>query len=282
MDCPRRPNHGSELRNGGGDNEWRPSRKEEWSSRWGRASQADTGGIWAEGKWGSSGDKGTGSWGGKKSGSKGSKDSGQDSEEDLLVFELGVQLPLEVEGVPWAQILEYGVVINRKLVKVMLDSGASVNAIAAEVVDRVGGVITPARERVRFADQRVIHAEGLTQLEMRHRGHVSKVTCLIVLRLGSEVILGRPWLKEWNPLIDWLSGNLTFSDGVQWRSFKGQEKALGDEGAKNERVSTLRLSEKAKRRVWEDIQRESPAPEKLSDVLPDHLKEYEDVFENPN
>ena len=64
------------------------------------------------------------------------------------MFELGVQLPLEVEGVPRAQILEYGVVINRKPVKVMLDSGASVNAVAAEVVDRVGGVITPARERV--------------------------------------------------------------------------------------------------------------------------------------
>ena len=66
---------------------------------------------------------------------------------------------MEVAGIPKAQILEYTVVINRKPVTVMLDSGASVNAIAAEVVDRVGGMITPDRERVRFVDQRVIQAE---------------------------------------------------------------------------------------------------------------------------
>ena len=40
----------------------------------------------------------------------------------------------------------------------------------------------------------------------RHRENV----CLMVLNLGKkQIILGMPWLKKWNPVIDWMTKQVT-------------------------------------------------------------------------
>ena len=52
---------------------------------------------------------------------------------------------------------------------------------------------------------------------MTRKGFSAWVPCLVVQRLNVDIVLGRPWLREWNPLVDWAIGELTFSDGVKWR-----------------------------------------------------------------
>ena len=205
---------------------------------------ADTGG-WNDNK----GSGGQGNWGSKPKGDSRSKGSGSkasvgDSEEDLLVFEMGMHLPWAIEGVLKAQTLQYEVTVNRLAMTAMLDSGVSVNAISAAGLDRLGGMLTPTSEQVRFADQWVAQVEGTTRLEIRSKGHVSMLECLVIRQLGSELILGRPWLQEWNPTVDWLTGRLVFSDGVVWRPIKTPLEL--DAKAVGVHATGTRLSEKAK------------------------------------
>ena len=158
-----------------------------------------------------------------------------------------MQLPVELNGVPKAQILIYNVSVNKTQAQAMLDSGASINTVSVAVVDRAGGQITASRESVRYIDQRVAKVEGATQLKVRNKGHESMVTCLVIKDLGVDLILGRLWLQEWNPTVNWHTGVLEFSDGVEWKPIK--RNALVDEAGDAFNSVTMRLSERDKRRV---------------------------------
>ena len=34
------------------------------------------------------------------------------------------------------------------------------------------------------------------------------------------MLLGEPWLRSWNPTINWQTKDMTFSDGVVWKAVK--------------------------------------------------------------
>ena len=230
-----------------------------------------------EGKW--KGVKDTG-WGGTCSENK--------DDDDLLVCNLGVSLPCSVSGLPRTQLLTYEVRVGKDLGEVMLDSGATVNAISQYTARRIGEPLRPSCEKVRFADGREGEVKGEATIRIDSKGHAEKVTGVVLPGMTSDILLGRPWLSEWNPTIDWATGELTFSDGIVWKPKTGMRK---DQQEKEEGRRRWRQGEKQKRAVYqlelhqiqtkertEDGGREQPNKEI---VLPLPLKTFKDVFEPP-
>ena len=106
-----------------------------------------SGGVSGESKWKTARDSQQGVWG---SGGSENKD-----EDDLLVCNLGVSLPFQVSGLPRTQLLTYDVKVGKGTGEVMLDSGATVNAISQNAAQRIGEPLKPSSEKVKFADGRV-------------------------------------------------------------------------------------------------------------------------------
>ena len=178
VNCPRRRRHPPKEVEKGGNNVWdRYDRRDEEGDSWGK-----------EGKTG-----------------------------EGLVYNLGVSLPYEFQGLPRTQLLTYQVQVGKHKVKAMLDSGATVNVVSSDILEALGGIWKPTSEWVKFADGRMVPAKGVTEITLSHKGYVGKIRCLVLQGLSTELLLGRPWLQEWNPMVNWTTGELTFSDGIQWK-----------------------------------------------------------------
>ena len=96
-------------------------------------------------------------------------------------------------------------------------------------------------------------SNGVAEIVMKAKGHISRISCLVIEGLGAELLLGWPWLCEWNPTVDWATGVLQFSDGIYWKP-KVTDKYL-EASLAEVRMPTLRMGEKGKRRVWEDMKK---------------------------
>ena len=97
------------------------------------------------------------------------------------------------------------------------------NCIDADLANRAGGVISrKARGVLLYSDKRQADVRRITKLEVRAKGYRERVTFWVVKGLGIPMLLGEPWLRSWNPTINWQTKEMTFSDGVVW-------KAVGDE-----------------------------------------------------
>lgn len=216
-------------------------------------------------------------------GSKKGNDNETDNkteEDDLLVYEMGVVLPVEVQGLPKAQLLTYPVRVGKRTVNAMLDSGATVNAMSAELLQAIGGTLQPARERIRYANGQTSDPEGVAEVTLQAKGHSSQVRCVVIEGLGSGLLLGRPWLCEWNPTVDWATGVLQFSDGVKWIPAK---KVGVDEAAVGALQAPIkRMGEKGKRRVWQEMKEVEADEKPLSPPAWEGAQQFEEVFEEPS
>ena len=118
-------------------------------------------------------------------------------------------------GLPESQLLYYPVRMGRVETKVLLDSGASVNCIDEKLMNRVGGVLDRRMPgALYYPDQRQADVRGTTELSIYTKGHNEKIRFWVVRGLEVPALVGRPWLRSWNPTIDWRTGELRFSDGV--------------------------------------------------------------------
>ena len=131
-----------------------------------------------------------------------------------------------VEGAPaGSRLLYYPVLVRRQATQALLDSGASVNCIDSDLADKAGGVISQkAKGVLLYPDKRQADIKGITQLEVRAKGYREKVTFWVVKGLGIPMLLGEPWLRSWNPKINWQTKDMTFSDGVVWRAIGESDK----------------------------------------------------------
>ena len=66
-----------------------------------------------------------------------------------------------------------------------------------------------------YPDRRKALVRGTTELEVRGPGYREKLSFWVVQGLGVSILLGAPWLRTWNPTINWKTRELTFSDGVR-------------------------------------------------------------------
>ena len=139
------------------------------------------------------------------------------SHSSIFVMETHV---MGVEGAPeGSKLLYYPVAVRKFEVQALLDSGASVNCIDADLADRAGCVISrKALGVLLYPDKRRADVRGIADVEVRGKGYKEKVTFWVVKGLGVQMLLGEPWLRSWNPAINWQTKELVFSDGVTWKA----------------------------------------------------------------
>jgi len=159
----------------------------------------------------------------------------------------------------------------------LLDSGASVNCIDEALADRAGGVISRrARGVLLYPDKRKADVRGIADIEIRAKGYKEKVSFWVVRGLGVPMLLGEPWLRSWNPKINWQTKELTFSDGVVWKAVvkEGQETKL-------EKCKGWRFP--SERRACYLMQKEESEDENepKTTEIPEWLQDMKEVFVEP-
>lgn len=98
--------------------------------------------------------------------------------------------------------------------QVLIDGGSQVDAIHPELVRKVGGRIIPAPRQVTFADGHSGSSPG-TFTGTITVGSYKVSRSFLVTELSHDVILGKPWLTDTNPHVDWRANVVIVSDG--WR-----------------------------------------------------------------
>ena len=171
----------------------------------------------------------------------------------------------------------YVVKLDKKEMRVLVDSGASVNCIDAEVLSTLGGEVQQvAPGRLYFADQRQADVLGTARIQIHSKGHQEVATFWVVKGLGVSALLGESWLRSWNPRIDWKTGDLTFSDGIRWKAARpvGERKGsrVGDNRGESARRRQLRQ--------LMEIRGEGGGREQEGEE-PDWITGYQEVFEDP-
>ena len=182
---------------------------------------------------------------------------------------------LQISGAPrTAQLLYFPVQLGRRWVEVMIDSGASVNCIDEQQLARVGGTLRPTCPGVLYyPDQRQATVKGTATLPIEAKGFRDRVTFWVVKGLGVSVLLGEPWLRYWNPVIDWQERALRFSDGVKWKAREGAK----EEGAeRSKRIRGRIATKETLRALRADSESTGEEEEELG-----WLEEFKDVFEEP-
>ena len=78
-----------------------------------------------------------------------------------------------IEGAPkGSQLLYYPVSVCKQTTQALLDSGASVNCIDADLANRAGGVISrKAKGVLLYPDKRQADVRRITELEVRAKGY---------------------------------------------------------------------------------------------------------------
>ena len=117
--------------------------------------------------------------------------------------------------------------INGQPARILIDSGASGNFLAAEFTKQHSFRTTQQSSfPVTFADGRAAPNGGLVKrAQLRCQRYKSRLDFNVLPLHGVDAILGLPWLTKYNPVIDWTAGNLQFPHrkrSVQW-TFEGVE-----------------------------------------------------------
>ena len=210
------------------------------------------------------------------------KNSSQTESSDPLMFMLETKV-IEVAGAPGgAKLLYYPLQVRRKKVKALLDSGASVNCIDADLVRSIGRcVLKKPLGNLLYPDRRKALVLGTTTLEVRGPGYREEVTFWVVKGLGVSVLLGAPWLRMWNPTINWQSRELTFSDGVRWKADKNEidekDQKVTVKIGKGEQMQAVGLCAHLRQSTLQNDMLIDTQPDD-SIAIPDWLQKYRVVF----
>ena len=92
-----------------------------------------------------------------------------------------------------------------------VDPGSELSLISEKVVSDRGISTTPLRRPVYiiFADKSRVRANAqVCDLRLIRGDWSDEVTCVVVPSLTEPIYLGRDWLQRWNPMIDWVSGEI--------------------------------------------------------------------------
>ena len=96
--------------------------------------------------------------------------------------------------------------------QVLIDGGSQVDAIHPDLVQRIGGRIRPAPRKVTFADGHSGSSPGTFDATITV-GSYKVLRSFLVTELAHDVILGKPWLTDTNPHVDWRANVVIVSDG---------------------------------------------------------------------
>lgn len=169
----------------------------------------------------------------------------------------------------------------------LIDSGASNNFVNLEFVRRghIPLTSTLSKQTIRLADGSE-RSSSLTvigaKLQLGSHHEYGNFTAMPLNGHQFDVILGMPWLKKYNPKIDWVAKRLTFqhenfeAPPVISSSLLMKTKALKREVRRNaiEHVMLLVLKASSK----SDSEKETNETEKSKEESEHIMQEYDDVF----
>jgi flagellar biosynthesis GTPase FlhF len=106
--------------------------------------------------------------------------------------------------------------VGKQAVRVLIDSGASGNFMSSELLSKLETLQyrrVPLRSPVRIllARGQVSIAEEAATIRLRLDTEEPVVTGIAIDNLHYDVILGQPWLRQWNPSVDWTTGEYTWT-----------------------------------------------------------------------
>ena len=108
----------------------------------------------------------------------------------------------------------------------MIDSGAELSLVNQDVVERRGLPAEPLESpfHIVLADRsRVLASHYVPSLPLSRGSWSDSLCCVIVPSLSEPLFLGRDWLFRWNPVIDWVTGDLSILGTSEQWSPKGDE-----------------------------------------------------------
>ena len=107
--------------------------------------------------------------------------------------------------------LIYRLLTTGGMIDALLDSGADVSLLSEEAARKRGIQLEPLERpiMVRLANQTVVRATSCVPSLPLARGRWNdEAWCLAVPTLTQPLFLGRDWLMRWNPVINWVTGEL--------------------------------------------------------------------------
>ena len=114
--------------------------------------------------------------------------------------------------------LLYKLTIQGGTINVFVDPGSELSLISERVIRERGINCTPllCPVYIVFADKSRVKAHAqVTNLKIKRRNWSDEVTCVVIPSLTEPIYLGRDWLKRWNPIIDWISGEIQLPGSLE-------------------------------------------------------------------
>ena len=101
--------------------------------------------------------------------------------------------------------------LQKRLVKMLIDSGATGNFVLDAMVTALGLPILEEEDchELALADGTVVLTTGWVQFMMNCGDYKGRVVARVFPNLHKECILGIPWLEYENPIIDWTRRQVT-------------------------------------------------------------------------
>ena len=113
------------------------------------------------------------------------------------------------------QLLEVSGQIGKEAVKCLLDSGATHNVVSRVLLEKVHMDVKVIRRKFRgkavMFDSSEVAVLNEVRIPIRLFQREMLVDCLVLDSdaISNGVVLGKPWLCEWNPTIDWATHTIT-------------------------------------------------------------------------
>src|ERR1700722_5989468 len=187
---------------------------------------------------------------------------------------------IEARDCPVGPLIQFGGEIMGQTCRVLLDCGASLNFIATRAVERLKLDRSKLNRAltVSMADGQKHKVEyGIRDLEMQIPFR-NCTTTLVEMPLDVyDVILGMPWLRKYNPYIDWETGRISQLK-VPSEPANSEERdrivGLGEERPKG-LVTSVEIQFDRSRKLYADKEIQSP-------LIRDVVHKFQDTFHDPS
>ena len=167
--------------------------------------------------------------------------------------------------------------LNHAPVKILIDSGAMGNFVSQQAADRFSFALS------HVSNIPVIFANGATgpcnkaalAAYLRFDDHEERVDLRVVSLPHHDVILGQPWLKKWNPHINWHTHQITFehpsimkkSPSITYLSATQLKQDLSED----DETFLCEVSQEGLVKTNENDPRIQPLLQEFTDVFPEEL-----------
>jgi transposase InsO family protein len=104
--------------------------------------------------------------------------------------------------------------LNHAPISILIDSGATGNFISQQAVDHFSFSIdsVPSISIVFANGAKGVCNKAATAAYLRFQEHEERINLRVVSLPKHDIILGKPWLEKWNPIINWRTHEITFPE----------------------------------------------------------------------